>query len=70
MDNSDMRDSMVATIAAAVFFLAILAVGIIIVANELNITVNIALVGGCVLGALGFVGIAAVIWSLIRRLLN
>ena len=70
MDDSTSRESITATVAAGIFFLAVLVVGIVIAADQMNLDVNVALVGGFVLGALGFVGLAAVMWVLVRKFLR
>jgi hypothetical protein len=54
----------------AVVMAAILIVGVIVFADEMDWGINVALVGGGVLVAIGLVGLCAVVWNSVRRLMD
>lgn len=64
------RDSAVGTLAAASLMLAVVAFGLVVIADEYGFDINVTIVGAILITALGFVGLASIVWQLIRRLMD
>lgn len=60
----------VSALAVTLFCLALLTLGIRTILDEIEIDGNLALIGALVLTGLAFVGLSAVIWQLIRKMLD
>lgn len=70
MERRDSALAIGSIIAIAALLLAVLVLGVVIVANERDIDINVPLVSGALLVSLGFVGLCAVLWQSIRRLMD
>lgn len=64
------RESAIATIAAACLMLAVFAFGVSVIADEYDVRINLTILAAITVAALGFVGLAAIVWQLIRRLMD
>ena len=64
------RESGIGTIAAACLMLAVFAFGVSVIADEYDFDINLAVMGAILVTALGFVGLSAIVWQLIRRLMD
>jgi hypothetical protein len=70
MDRRNSALEIGAVVAVSALMVAVLVLGMVLVADERNIDINAVLIGGVLLVSLGFVGLCAIIWQVVRRLMD
>jgi hypothetical protein len=64
------KDSILAAISALLLAAAMFVLGAVMLADAWGLDINPQIVGGVLITALGFVGLSAILWQFLRKLLD
>ena len=63
-------ESIIAVLAAVLFAVAMFVLGVVMLADEWDLDINVQAIGGGLIAGLGFVGLAAILWHVVRDLME